>query len=435
MKYARAFASSFVLELRSLFRTGVFAAAIALCAAAVAFLPPFLRSDGTDAGQVSIYVRVVFGAVFMVSGAAAFGSACGSYAPARGSSRLSLDLLRPFPPALGYVARCLALAAFSAAVTLCGGAMAAARMMVDGDANPQGGLPECRRMTPPVFEKTLAEEAEEDYAKVLSAPAENEDEERRLANYRDNPKFMVIWALEKKAANGVTIVSPGATHGFRFKLPGGPCTVRIKCPLLLGLRSSFGGEFTLGGETAKVDRIPGSEILIGYENPAADPDGTAAFTFKNGAGRSVILRKRRDIVLLSPGDSFCANFARAAISWTGIVGLFCAFGLMFSSALSRPVAVFTAAMLLLAVMLAPVSSSQIPNPSTMSWGDFIGICISHVLAGAMEPVYDASPVGALADGFMVDLAQALKMLAAGCIAAPAALSPLAGSALKSNPQE
>ena len=437
MKILRSFTAALFLELRSAFRSGAFSASLALMAAAVAFLPYFLRSDGTGAGLVSLYVRVVFGAVFLVAGTAAFSLAAGSYAPARSTNRLSLDLASPLPPALGYLAKCLSISAFACALSFAGGLMAFGRLALDKSINPDGTLPRCVRAIAPSFGRTVREEAEASYEEMVSRRPESEAEAKKQKRFAENPRYLVIWALENKVRNSPEPVRSGGEYRVKFPLPegAGPCSVRVRCPLLAGIRSTFGGEFTFGGEKSAVSSVPSTEVEIPFSHPAPDGKGEAEFVFSNNTGRMVFLRPRRDLTLLVPHGGFFANFLMAVLAWTGIVSVFSAIAAAMSSALSKPVAVFGSVALLLALLVAPVSSAQIPDPAEMSFIDIASLCVTHWLAVAIEPVASVSPAGSLAENTAIEASVLARLLLGGCLILPALLSPLAAVAARAKPQD
>ncbi len=437
MKHLRAFLSSAVLECRALFRSGLFAAVLALQALSVAVLPYFLRSDGTEEGALSLYSGMVFGAVFSISGISAFAAACGTFHPARRTNRLSLALVHPAPPAFLYLAKCAALTVFAGALAASGGAMALARMKLDASVNPSGALPPCVHSAKPLAAMPLREEAEKSLERILASDPSTEEAKRKIENCRDNPRFLVLWALENRLRNAMESVDKGKTATFRFPAPpeGTECEFRLKCPTFYGLHAAFDAEFAAGPVTGRVVKASRQTVRARFDSVQPGPDGTVEISVRNKSGRAMLFRPRRDVALETPAGPFTANLARAALAWTGFIGFLCAFGAMFSSALSRPVAIFSATALMAAVLAAPLSSAQMPNPSDMGFGGIACLCISHFIAEAAAPLFAVSPSGCLASGIAVEWSEVFSMLALGCIAAPLALSPLAASALKAKPQE
>jgi hypothetical protein len=136
--------------------------------------------------------------------------------------------------------------------------------------------------------------------------------------------------------------------------------------------------------------------LAGCAEKGAGPVETLSFT--NTGKTNVMLRPRRDVELLVPGDSFMANSIRASLEMLAVSGLLAVFGLFLSAALSRPVALFTAAVLLAATMMAPDAVSQFPDEFNATLGERAGLAISRAVMAFTSALSEASPVSDLASG-------------------------------------
>ena len=151
-------------------------------------------------------------------------------------------------------------------------------------------------------------------------------------------------------------------------------------------------------------------------NMGADP---AAVSFPNTGKTDVMLRPRRDVELLAPGDSFMANSARATGEMLAIAGLLAAFGLFLSAALSRPVALFTAAVLLAAALMAPDAVSQFPDEFHATAGEKAGLFISRAVTRLTAALSEISPVSDMAAGRAIAAGTLARTLAADLVAWPA----------------
>ena len=121
-------------------------------------------------------------------------------------------------------------------------------------------------------------------------------------------------------------------------------------------------------------------------------------TFTNTGKSDVMLRPRRDIELLVPGDPFWANSLRASLEVLSLAGFLAAFGLFLSAALSRPVALFTASVLLVAALMAPDAVSQFPDEFHATMGEKVGLAISRSVMRFTASLSEISPVSDLASG-------------------------------------
>jgi hypothetical protein len=121
-----------------------------------------------------------------------------------------------------------------------------------------------------------------------------------------------------------------------------------------------------------------------------------------------MMRPRRDVELLAPGDSFLANSIRATCEMLALASLLAAFGLFLSAALSRPVAIFTAVVLLAAALMAPDAVSQFPDEFHATLGEKAGLAISRAVTRFTAAISNVSPVSDLASNRAVMMRDVLK---------------------------
>jgi hypothetical protein len=153
-------------------------------------------------------------------------------------------------------------------------------------------------------------------------------------------------------------------------------------------------------------------------------------SFTNTGRNDVMLRPRRDVELLVPGDSFMANSIRASLEVLALSGLLAAFGLFLSAALSRPVALFTAAVLLAATMMAPDAVSQFPDEFNATVGEKVGLAISRAVMTFTSAISDVTPVSDLASSKAIDVAGLSTAMAFDLVLIPSLLLALAAFLLR-----
>ena len=110
---------------------------------------------------------------------------------------------------------------------------------------------------------------------------------------------------------------------------------------------------------------------------------------------------------------------------TAVIAFLCAFGLFLSSALSRPVAMFTAFALLAVMEMAPSVVSQFPDALDVPATDLLGLQISRAVAFATSSVSAPQPLSDLATGTCVEWSALGHAALVDALAAPAVLLTLA----------
>ena len=163
-------------------------------------------------------------------------------------------------------------------------------------------------------------------------------------------------------------------------------------------------------------RAPPLDYYVGYE-PQTKPI-SPFLTFKNTGRTDVMLRPRRDVELLAPGDSFTANNLRATLEVLALAGLLAAFGLFLSASLSRPVALFTAAVLMAAALMAPDAVSQFPDEFNATTGEKMGLAISRAVTRFTAALSEVSPVSDLASGRAIPVGELGRAVVTDLVAWP-----------------
>jgi len=405
-------AESFLLAWRALVRGHVLTALMALTALAHLLLPAIVRSDGTEAGGREVFLRAVPGSVYMVLCVALLACACGLVARARESHRLALAAVRPvsagallFGPLLALVAVAALVLAFNAGLTCA-----------------RGGWTDCRHVYAPELDPP--EKAARQMLQEILANTNTPQE------VRSAPRHRLLSILIGREVDRYESIPPGRDMAWPFpdeavSVPEG-VVARIRFSTQFNMRASLSGVVTLGPWSAVVSNNTQSVLEIPLSRPPDQGAGwDAKLKFRNTGKSTVMLRPRRDVEVLTPADSFGMNMLRATCEMLCVVTFLCAFGLFLSTALSRPVAVFTALVALVVTEMAPAVLEQYPETLDLPLSDRIGLWLSRGVAFATSAVSGPQPVSDLATGTCVEWSALGHAALVDAVVAPLVLLSLA----------
>ena len=421
---------SFLLTLRGLVRGKV----LFLLLGAIAFihwmLPGLVRSDGSAAGALEMYMRAVPGAVSAVVQLTVLSVACGLFAGEREEKRLALTLTRPVSAlavAIGKWLAMIVLAAlamsFSAVLLACFPPSAAG-----------GRPPACRHHYAPSLPppEVAAESILDHYLHRPDTPEAIKKASRSA----------VLTILTTKELDRYDVVKPGESMAWPYEVDAlkekmasnEPLSLLVRFSTQFSMRSPVAGNLTLGAYSAVVSNNTQSYIEI----PLSAKEGTAhggplELRFANTGRDTVMLRPRRDLEVLAPADSFWWNMLRAHIEVLSLASLLAAYGIFLSASLSRPVAIFTAAASLAVVMMAPSVIVQFPNEFNATFADKIGLAISRCVQAATSSISTPSPVADLATGRAIEWGALMRILAGNVVVLPIALLALSAFIARRKP--
>ena len=389
---------AFLITWRSLWRGKTLWILLAAVAAAHFLLPGLVRSDGTTAGWLEMQVRVVCGAVAALVYVVALALACGSFAREREDDLLPLTLVRPVSAFMVAAGRWLAL------TLLAGIVLATNDVVLNVRLAAAPSVPgNCRIHHAPALPPAEVAAAEAMAAFLAS--------EKTPEAVKKAPRAAVLALLTAKENERYEVIRPGKTVAWPFAVPAGtgPLVVRTRFSTMYNIQAELNGTFRYGLLEGAVSnstqavletplRIPqGKDPVATLMGTDPLPPGTgSAVSFTNTGKTDVMLRPRRDVELLSPGDSFLANSVRATLEMLSLAGLLAAFGLFLSAALSHPVALFTAAVLLAAAQMAPDAVAQFPDEFHATMGEKAGLAISRAVTRLTAALSAVSPVADLA---------------------------------------
>ena len=419
---------AFQIAWRGLWRGKTLWILLAAVVAAHVLLPGLVRSDGTDAGRLEMHIRVVCGAVAALIYVSVLAIACGSFAREREDDLLPLSLVRPVSAFSVAAGRWLAF------VLLAGCVLALNAVLVNLTSVTAGLVPgNCRMHHSPAFPP-----AEVTAAKMMDEFLKSD---RTPDEVKKAPRSAVLSLLTAKENERYEVVHAGKSVSWPFAVSAadGPLSVKVRFSTMYNTRMAFSGTFRYRGlegavsnSTQAILEVPLKPKLDVAMSPAAagDVGRELSLTFTNNGKTDVMLRPRRDVELLAPGDSFLANSVRSSVEMLALAGLLAAFGIFLSSALSRPVALFTAAVLLAAALMAPDAVSQFPDEFHATVGEKAGLAISRAVTRFTAALSEISPVSDLASGRAIAMDGLVKSAVADLVAWPCIFLALAAFTLR-----
>jgi ABC-type transport system involved in multi-copper enzyme maturation permease subunit len=143
-----------------------------------------------------------------------------------------------------------------------------------------------------------------------------------------------------------------------------------------------------------------------------------------------MLRPRRDVNLLIPGDGFGFNLLRSYLQLLSLISLIVSFGVFLGSALARPVALFTAVVLLALSEMSPSVLKQYPDELEKNAVDAVGLFLTRAVAGFTHPVSSVQPLASLSRDVCVEMRDVLRTLLANVVVFPVVFAALAALVLR-----
>ena len=393
-----------------------------LLAAVMAFhflLPGLVRSDGTDAGAFEMTVRVVCGAVSALVCVASLTIGGGMFAKEREDELLPQSLVRPVSAFSVAAGRWLAVLLLSACVILVNAIMLNTMRQKDGSIPPDCRVHVSPSLPPAEVSAALAMEA---FLK----------DERTPEAVKKSSRAAILTLLTSKENERYEVVRPGLTAKWPFpEMTGGSLSVKTRFSTMYGMKASLNGVFRHGDYKGTVSNCTQAVLEVPLSaSSEANTNGSRMLSFTNTGKSDVMLRPRRDIELLAPGDSFMANSVRASIEMLAMAGLLAAFGLFLSAALSRPVALFTAVVLLSSAMMAPDAVGQFPDEFNATMGEKAGLAISRAVMMLTSAISEISPVSDLASGRKIVVDELIRAVLLDLLVFPSLLLALAAFVLR-----
>lgn len=403
-----------LLAVRGAVRTKAVAALMALLAACVLVLPRAVKGDGTPEGELRILLSYTLGFSFGILCLTTLWSACALFAAEIDSSRIQLSVVKPVRPFELWAGKWLALLLFNA--TLLAAAYAAVYAQVQWRVRQSGwAAADClvsRRVAHPLL-PTPREEARLEYERLQAQKALPEGLSRQAA----------LRTLEERAEERYDVVNPGETAAWTFRLqrPIGAAdsvTVRVRFDTAFSTREQAKGTFRLavagraaGAVVVPLDDFTQSEVEFVVDARAFEPipagglrDFELAFRHTGDSKRAsgLMLRNRKDVVLLTAGGPFAANLARAALVQGAVLALLSAFGLTLSACFSVPVAAFVATVALVLTVVGNAVVGSVSAEDEKEWPSRMGVAVLRTVHWASDHAMKASPLEALTRGERIE---------------------------------
>lgn len=419
----KGFWSIFKLEFVGLLRSRALAILAALSLAWMFLAPHVFRADGTVEGARELCVRFSLGGVTLMLAVTLLVTAAGSISRERMAKRLQLTLVRP-------VRRLTLVMGKIAALSFVGALVLALAAGVEGVR--QDGARRCNSVYRPML-PSPAEEAKRVYEAYMKDPETPPSVKRAK-------KSVVMRLLTQRALDHFQTVSTNATVHWRFAVDpavDAARAVRFRFTNPYEMRDDVRGRLeTDDGCAAVVSNITQAVVTV----PLARGEGSrekgigsveegVGLSFYNGGKRALMLRPRKDIELLVAADGFRVNLVRAYLELVGMLTLLVAFGVFLGAALSRPVAVFVAIVVLALSEMSPSVIEQYPDALETNRVDAMGLALARFTAAATHPIGSLSPLAALSGDERVEPRDVARVLATDMLVLPLVLAVLAAWAV------
>ena len=373
--------------------------------------PLVFRGDGTLEGSRQLAVHYSLGGVAALVSVALLAAATGAFARERAAKRLQLTLVRP----VRYVSIAVAK---TAALSFAGAVVIAASAVVEAVRSPL--VRPCRHVLSPVMESPR-EEAARMYTAYMADP-------NTPAAVKKARPSVVLRLLAQRSFDRYESIAPGGTGSWRFALPDGfdesvATSARVRFAGEYGMRQDALGafelkaaDFTLAGVASNV-----TQSVVEFPRaaaPGATPGEKGVLTFRNDGKKTIMLRPRRDVNLLTEADSFGRNLVRASLELMAMVTLLVSFGVFLGASLSRPVALFTAVAALAVAEMSPSVIEQYPDELETDRIDAVGLQITRVAAQLTHPVSSLEPLAKPAEDTCVEPREVVRAVLADMLLAP-----------------
>ena len=376
-------------------------------------LPRLVTGDGTVEGARDLCLRYGLGGVLALLVVSLLAAATGAVATEREAKRLQLTVVRPVSPFAIAWGKFFALAALGAFV------LGVATLLVAATAPGSGGF--CHHVSRPLMESPRAE-AEKMYDIYMADP-ETPPEAKKAK------KSVVLRLLEQRAKDNYQTVQTNETAQWSFpglaeridsaRLP----SVRLRFSNDFDMRDDVRGTLVANGLFGVVSNITQTAVVIPlHECPRGFDHDVLSFT--NEGKSAVMLRPRQDVELLFPADAFAWNLLRAYIVMASVLASVIAFGVFLGAGLSRPVALFTAIVMLAVSEMSPSVVEQYPDQLETDLVDRVGLAMTRAVGRCAKPVSEVAPLGMLADGDCVERKDVLGTFALDFVLVPILLSAL-----------
>jgi len=396
------------LAVRASLRTRTVVALLVLLAVCVLLLPNVIKSDGTAEGSCRILLMYTIGFAFGILCLSTLWASCALFAAEIDSLRIQLSVVKPvraFEFWLGKWFALLLLNAFLLALVY-GGVYAQLRWQMYKNNWREEVTLASRNVARPIL-PTPQQEARETYEWLKQHDELPEDMTERA----------ILRTLVERAKDKYDVLNPGEEMQWKFTLARplrtpDIITVRIRFDTAFSTRTEVKGTCILAANGRAVE-VPLDDFSLNEiefdvlgEAFGAKPPTAFAMSFRHTgdpkSSSALILRFRQDVALLTPGGTFEANLARAALIQWSVLALLAAFGLMLSAGFSLPVAMFAATVLLTLVMVGNSVVAVTSHEDEKVWTNRPGIWVSRGVSALTQHTLRDAPLESVIRGERID---------------------------------
>lgn len=405
----------FLLEWVALLRSRTLALLTIASIAWMVILPWVVRGDGTAEGMREICIRYSLGGVFVLVAIAGLSAATGSIAKERAAKRLQLTMVRPVRYVVIALGKWCAHVSAGALVL----AIAFGCMFFRVDA-----FTRCSHVVSPIL-PSPAEEAKEMYAAYMADP-ETPDEIKKAK------KSVVMRILVQRAVDHYQTMATNAAVAWEFPRCE-PQAVRIRFTNQFEMRENVVGRFVFGEQAGVVSNITQAVVKVPLEGREqvgggrleVGEKGVERLVFYNEGTTALMIRPRKDIHLLEEADEFWKNAIRAYVELVAVLALLIAFGVLLSAGLGRPVALFTAIVVMVVAEMSPSVVNQYPDALETKVVDRVGLQVTRLVVEATKPLTALTPLTALSNDECIEMDEVVKTVFYDCIVMSLVLAMLA----------
>jgi hypothetical protein len=423
-----------ILALRAALRTKTVFALLLLIASCVLLLPVVIKGDGSPQGDCQILLLYTLGFSFGILCLSTLWAACALFAAEIDSQLIQLSAVKPVRAIEFWVGKWLALLVLNALILAM--VYGAVYLQLKWKQRQPGWRENVQLVSRSVVHPLLPtpeEEAQETFALL----------EKQRALPEGLSKTQVLRILTTKAQERYTIVNPGESADWKFHLrrpvtAREPITVRIRFDTELSTRTHVMGvcELSSGIPQAKTLQVPVDDFSLneiefdlsgkafGVTHPLSTLNLRFTHTGDPAKASALMLRFRKDVVVLTPGGSFEANLLRSALVHWSVLALLAAFGLTLSACFSLPVAVFTSTILMLLVMIGTSVTETVSVEDENEWLKRPGIVVSRGVSAVAQHALRIDPLEAIVNGERIENSSLREVMLWNSLLTPAGFALL-----------
>ncbi len=421
-----------LLASRAAVRSRVVLVLAALLLLALTGLPGWLRGDGTPHGMFTLLVGHTLGVCFFLLAATSLWAGCAAIAVERGAGIAALTTVKPVRPVELWVGKWLGIVALDALLLCAVGAGLWLQLILREQSLPADWR-RCERVIP-----CLLPDPADEAGRILHTLRQ----EGRMPT--DLSEGELRAALIRQVRNRYTLINPGESHAWRFRLPdrkavAAPPLLRAVFETQYGLREE--AMVSVGARSLPATSAPfetetplmaGEPLMTALPPLFAEPGTTAEITFRLApdAQSPLLLHPGRNLALLLPGGLFERNLALASLLLLAVLAALAACGLALGSCFSFPVASFAAAALvILALLGSGAADGPVQAEESATFMERAGHRIIRGTSAATRPLLTAAPISRLTRREEIPVRSLVIPLCIGFVAWPALLALLSAVSL------